>query len=94
MHGGHDGAPNISHVQCLAAFLLAVEEINADPNLLPNTKIRFAFRSAEGYSNTIYAVDELLRSVFGNNLYLEIIVICNLLDNVLLPCRTFTKYRR
>jgi hypothetical protein len=64
---GHDGTPNISHVNCLAAFIMAIEDVNNNPDILPNTRIEFAFRSASSFSESIYSTDELLHNVFGTS---------------------------
>ena len=44
-----DGQLNQNEIECLAAFLMAIEEINANPNLLPNSQIVTAVRSGNGY---------------------------------------------
>ena len=40
-----DGSMNEDEIQALAAFRMAIDEVNADPSLLPGYTVRGTFRS-------------------------------------------------
>jgi hypothetical protein len=67
------GHPNFQQAQSLAAFIMAINEINANPSFLPNTKIEFGIAGGNGFLGAIEAGLELTRKKF-NGAGVDIIV--------------------
>jgi len=60
-----DNIPDNNQVQCLAAFKMAIAEINSNHTLLPNTTLVTAITSGLGFSGAIEAANTLISSKFG-----------------------------
>jgi hypothetical protein len=59
------GEINMNQAQALAAFWMAVNEINASPDLLPNVELQVAIRGGPGFSRSIIAAQDLLIAKFS-----------------------------
>jgi hypothetical protein len=59
--------PNFNQAQCLAAFVMAINEINNNPDLLPNTTLVFGIASGQGFSGAIEAANYFVSSEFGGS---------------------------
>ena len=59
------GNPDPLQAQCLAAFLLAIKEINQNTTLLPNTNLVSGIVSGIGFLQAISAADYLVANEFG-----------------------------
>jgi hypothetical protein len=57
--------PDIHQAQCLAAFLMAIKEINANKALLPKTRIVSGIVSGAGFIGAITAATLLTQDEFG-----------------------------
>jgi hypothetical protein len=55
--------------------LLAIEEINANPNILPNTKLVSAVNSGIGFSGSSDASRALANNYFGGIIIIIFIII-------------------
>lgn len=62
-----DGKHNYEQAQCLAAFLMAIEEINNDTSLLPETTIVSGIIDGVDFRGTIKAATSLLNDYFGGS---------------------------
>ena len=62
---GANNLPDIQQAQCLAAFLMAIEEINANTALLPRTHLVSGVVNGEGFIGAIEAATKLTERVFG-----------------------------
>jgi ABC-type branched-subunit amino acid transport system substrate-binding protein len=60
-----NGNPDPLQAQCLAAFLMAVKEVNANKNLLPQTKLVTGVIEGNGFSGMITAATSLMNYYFG-----------------------------
>ena len=60
-----DNNPDPLQAQCLAAFLMAITEINQNNLLLPKTKLVSGIISGAGFQQSIDAADILTRHAFG-----------------------------
>ena len=58
---------DIEQAQCLAAFLMAIKEINANTTLLPRTHLVSAVVQGEGFIGAIEAATQLVEKVFGGS---------------------------
>lgn len=56
---------NTDEIQALAAFKLAIEEVNADPNALPGYTVRGSFQSITTTASAITATLALTHTSFG-----------------------------
>lgn len=57
--------PDFEQAQCLAAFLMAIKEINSNKQLLPNTKLVAGITSGSGFLGAINAATFLTEKEFG-----------------------------
>lgn len=57
--------PDIQQAQCLAAFLMAIDEINANKALLPRTRLVSGVVSGLGIIGALEAATQLTQKEFG-----------------------------
>ena len=62
-----DGTRDPLRAQSLAAFLMAVKEINANPTLLPNTQLVVGVKSGHNFEGAINTVADLKTEIFGGS---------------------------
>ena len=63
-----DYSVNYQQVECLAAFLMAIKEINNNNNLLGNSKIVAAIKSGNGYYDAAKAGTEFITSFYDTGI--------------------------
>ena len=60
-----DGSMNEDEIQALAAFRMAIDEVNADPSLLPGYTVRGTFRNTYSTASAVTATLALSKTAFG-----------------------------
>ena len=60
-----DGSRNEAQAQALAAFLMAVNEVNMNATILPNNKVEIAILDAQGLINATLIAIHLATQSFG-----------------------------
>ena len=61
-----NGSMNTDEIQALAAFHMAIDEINADPNALPGYIVRGTFQSISNTASAVTATLALSKTAFGS----------------------------
>ena len=61
-----NGTMNADEVQAIAAFKLAIDEVNADPNILPGYTVRGSFQSITNTASAVSATLALSKTAFGS----------------------------